>query len=225
VIVNIAPPTARPHASQALIAFMGLPGSGKSTTAKSLSELIPGSRAYLEPEEKDWPIGVAERHKFGLFSALTWFRAMRVPLLLSAHAVRMAGGIAIVDSYYDKLIAHYIEHASMRWLLPQNDPYFGIAKQIAIIDQQILPNADVVIFLRVSELQWSALLANRGRGMDKEDEFLRSFPSQSEFLDASRSFARAAGAYLILQDQEIGSPEQTARAILQQLMKSKIVKL
>jgi len=203
-----------------LFAFMGLPGCGKSTTAKSLANLVPTSEAYLEPEEQYWPIAVTERERFGCFTAITWFRSMRVPLLWSADAARRQGKIAIVDSYYDKLFVDYIDHPPMRWLLPQDDPYFDVAKQLATVDQDRLPNVDHLIFLRVTESQWRQLLRSRGRSMDKEHDFLASFPSQDEFLHATELFTRKTGTHLIVHDQQLGSAEKTAQDIFAGLVVS-----
>jgi adenylate kinase len=195
-----------------LIAFMGLPGSGKTTTARELANLL-GVDAYLEPEEKNWPPAVLDRHRVGAFTALTWFRSMRVPLLMSAADDRRSGKIAVVDSYYDKLIAGYIAHPRMGWLIDTNDPYFEVAKQMAILDQKVLPDVDVLVFLRVNKLAWRRLLSTRNRDMDQEPEFLRSFPSQSDFLIASRSFVETSGAELIVHDQHFGSAYDTAIAL------------
>ena len=195
---------------------MGLPGSGKTSTARELAKLL-GASVYLEPEEKNWPQAVLERHRVGTFTALTWFRSMRVPLLMTAAAERNAGKLAVVDSYYDKLISGYIDHPAMRWLISPDDPYFDVAKQMAILDRKLLPEVDILIFLQVTEAQWKRLLSTRNRGMDQEAEFLRSFPSQSQFLSATKSYAVASGAQVVIHEQEFGSARSTAAALCKQM--------
>jgi len=159
-----------------LLAFMGLPGSGKSTTAKALSELIVGSRVFLEPNERLWPPAVTGRHRYGYFTALTWFRSMRIPLLYLADDVRCSGGIAIVDSYYDKLIAGYLDDPDMRWLMPRDDFYYSIAKGMAELDWAELPDADCVIFLRVTVASWRQLLSTQMPRHGSGSGVLTQFP-------------------------------------------------
>ena len=205
----------RPHG--AIIAFMGLPGAGKSTTAKVLASLIPNSSLFMEPHDGAWPVAVNRRHDFGYFTALTWFRSMRVPLLYMAHEVRANSGIAIVDSYYDKLIADYIDHRDMRWLIPPEDQYFDTAKKMAELDRRLLPNADCIVFLRLTYQVWRRLLSTRHREMDAEEQFLQSFPSQQRFLEAAQQFVAQSGGRIIVHDQAFGTPEATARTLLANL--------
>jgi len=200
-----------------LITFFGLPGSGKSTTCKCLADLIDGAQSFLEPNEAQWPEAVLNRHKFGKFTAITWFRAMRLPLLYRAQSIRNNGLVALVDSYYDKLISEYIEFPAMQWLLPSDDPYIHVARELFQLDYQLLPDADCLIFLRIAEADWRELLRGRGRAMDSESDFLNQYSSQEAFLNAAESFSRRAGATLIVHDQKMGSPEQTATAILEEL--------
>jgi hypothetical protein len=201
-----------------LIAFMGLPGSGKSATAKELSVLIEGALLFPEPEADQWPPAVRDRHEFGYFGAISWFRSMRVPLLYMATKVRCSGGIAIVDSYYDKLIADYIDHPEMRWLIPPGDDYFHVLKQMSLVDRAVLPDADCLIFLRVTQSTWRQLLLTRQRAMDVEDLFLESFSSQETFLLASQSFSRRTAVPLIVFDQKLNGPLSTAKALVAILM-------
>ncbi|HKQ48596.1 MAG TPA: hypothetical protein VJZ71_11045 [Phycisphaerae bacterium] len=206
-----------------LLAFMGLPGSGKSTTAAALARLIRGSTLYLEPEEPSWPTAVMRRDVLGCFSAITWFRAMRVPQLYTAATDRRDGKFAIVDSYYDKLISYYIEHPHLKWLIPPTEPYLRVLKEMSAIDSQLLPDADCIIFLQVTLDQWKARLRQRGREMDSDALFLSSFPTQEAFLAASRTFSVNSGASLVLVDEGLDSPETTAIHIISQLRRLKLV--
>lgn len=206
-----------------LIAFFGLPGSGKSTTCQSLANMIPNAQAYLEPEESQWPEAVLNRNEFGKFTAITWFRSMRVPLLYKAYKARNAGMVSIVDSYYDKLISQFIEFPAMGWLLPTDDSYFGVAKQLFDLDSQILPDADCLIFLRIAEEDWRTLVRRRGRAMDAEEDFLKGYPSQEIFLEAAQTFAHRTSARLIIHEQKVGTPDATARAILNSMVDAGVV--
>jgi deoxyadenosine/deoxycytidine kinase len=206
-----------------LIAFMGLPGSGKSSTARALSRLIPNSSLFPEPEEDKWPPAVLDRHKCGYLTAITWFRSMRVPSLYTADVQRQSGTIAIVDSYYDKLTADYIDHPAMAWLIPQDDMYYSAFKQVAVIDKSTLPIADCLIFLNISPDVWKKLLSTRQRAMEQEELFLKSFPSQERFLAASRAFANETHTPLIVHEQQVGSADATAQEILLKLRDIKLL--
>src|SRR5262249_34852164 len=109
------------------VAFMGLPGCGKTTIASRLAGLIACAALFWHPEELAWPTALSRRQEYGYLSAITCFRSMRVPHLFMAHAIRGEGGVAIVDSYYDKLLSRYITHDLMDWLIPKSDPYFDVA--------------------------------------------------------------------------------------------------
>ena len=122
------------------LALVGLPGSGKSSLAVAVAKLLGGA-AFTEPE--DWPPAVSERQDVGAFPGLMWFRAMRVPMLYEAAAIRDSGGVAVLDSYYDKLCAHWLRRAEMAWLLPPTDPWADLAVAVAERDWQLLPRADV----------------------------------------------------------------------------------
>jgi hypothetical protein len=193
---------------------MGLPGAGKSTTAEALSVLVPGSVVFPEPAQDQWPPAVTERHEFGCFGAITWFRSMRVPLLHRANKLRLSGGVAIVDSYYDKLIMDYADHPDMKWLLPPEDAYLPVIREMARLDQMLLPVVDCLIFLQVTFEQWRYLLSTRQREMDSEEAFLNSFSTQAAFLGAAQAFASRTGAPLIKYDQHLGGPNATASKLL-----------
>jgi len=201
-----------------LVAFMGLPGSGKSTTAQEVSKLIPGSALFQEPADTEWPPAVQRRHEFGNFGALCWFRAMRVPSLFMGDQVRRNGGVAIVDSYYDKLIAGYISHPDMRWLIPTSDEYFQVLKQLANLDSDLLPNVDCLIFLRVTVDVWRHFLSTRERPMDSEEAFLQSFPTQEPFLTASQVYAERTKTPLLIVDQKLSAPGDTAKEVVERLV-------
>ncbi len=73
--------------SGALIAFFGLPGAGKSSIAAELSGLVGGT-LLLEPEEDEWADAVLAREVSGYFTAVTWFRSIRVPQIHQADVGR-----------------------------------------------------------------------------------------------------------------------------------------
>lgn len=208
-------PSAKPYSSNgAFIAFMGLPGSGKTTIARALASYLSDAVVFCEPDECDWPDAVTGRHNYGYFTAITCFRAMRVPQLFMAADIRAKGSIAIVDSYYDKLLSRYIYHELMTWLIPRSDPYFDAMERVSKLDWTHLPNADHLVFLKLTEAQWKSLLHCRNRNLDQEAGLLNSYRTQEAFLEAAREIAQEGNTALHVVDQIIGNQDIVARNVL-----------
>ncbi len=199
-----------------LIAFMGLPASGKSSTVRALSLMLDAS-VFLEPEEDLWADAVLKRDLSGYFTAVTWFRSMRVPQLYLANGLRVQGQTVFVDSYYDKLIYYYLGKPGMDWLISPDDKYYAAMKLITELDYKYLPNADCIVFLRLSMDNWRELVHRRNRQLDNDQMFLRSFATQDYFLEAAQEYVRSTGATLIIHDQAISSPTVEAQRIYNSL--------
>lgn len=195
-----------------LIAFAGLPSAGKSSAARALAALL-GGEAFVEPEEADWPSLVRDRATVGAFTALSWFRSARVPLLFKASALAATGATAVVDSYYDVLIARYLGAPSFAWLLPEDDPYFPVARAMVNADWDHLPKADVLVMLHLDETVWTAFMERRGRAFDRDADLVSHFAMQELMMKACEAAARDHRTRLVVVDQIDGSPEQTARLV------------
>lgn len=195
-----------------LITAVGLPGSGKSSVMKELSGMIDAS-CFCEPEEKDWADAVMLRHLCGNFTMLNWFRAVRVPQLYRASQLRSTGEIAITDSYYDKLLAYYIGKPGMEWLIDPSDPYFDVVANMAKLDWDELPTADVIVFFDVSYEMWKSLLTKRNRLLDLDPKFLESYATQELFYNACKKLAHEKRVVLIKISQEWSSPKETAEKV------------
>lgn len=168
-----------------LICGVGVPCCGKSTILRYLAGKL-GAEYFREPEEATWPEAVLDRDKCGHFGALTWFRSVRVPQLLRAAGCREAGGLAVVDTYYDKLIHCYLGREAVEWLIHPSDPYFEVYKEVARLDYEHLPTANLLILFSVTEPDWHRFRAIRNRALDHDKEFARSFKSQEYFREAAR---------------------------------------
>ena len=175
-----------------LIVAMGLPGSGKSSVFRETAHRL-NCKSLHEPEEEYWPDAVHRRAEVGPFTALSWFRSIRVPLLYEAHASRLNGETVFVDSYYDKLFAGWLGKPGMEWLIPKDDPYFEVAEQVAERDYNLLPNADAIVFFRLAKHDWLKLLQNRGRDLDKDSEFLKSYKTQEYFFQTCKEYCEEIG--------------------------------
>lgn len=189
------------------VAAMGIPSCGKSSIIRELAKHF-GEKAvsFFEPEENDtchpWPLAVSQRQEYGYLGSITWFRSMRVPQLFQAQAEARNGKMAFVDSYYDKLFYHYIGKEGLDWFLPDDDPYFDEIKAIAHKDYQYLPNADIVLFVKLNRENWTHFLQNRNRNMDNESLFQEQcFSLQEPMLDACKQYAEQYQKKLLIVEQ------------------------
>lgn len=168
---------------------------------------------FNEPEEHLWPDAVRKREVCGRFTAITWFRSMRVPQLFSAHELRESGATALVDSYFDKLVSYYLGADAMEWLISPSDPYYEVAAEMARLDRQLLPDADVVVMFEVTYDTWRVFLERRGRKLDQDQAFLQSFPSQQSFIEAVEAYCHEASAELVRFHQTVSSPKEAASTL------------
>jgi deoxyadenosine/deoxycytidine kinase len=195
-----------------LIAGVGLPAAGKSTVLKALAEK-KGWQRFAEPEEVFWPQSVRRHEMAGVFTALSWFRAMRVSNLSAADASRQQGNVSVVDCYYDKLMTYYLTQPHMEWLVSSQDPYFEVLKFMATVDQQQLPQADIIAMLTVSFDTWKQLIMSRQRQLDMERVFPHAFPFQSYLLQAVQMECTQSGGHLITCENRFGEIEQVVEQL------------
>lgn len=210
-----------------LIAGMGLPGAGKSSVfgalADSLMRKSRKTRLYREPEESEWTDAVRNRECCGCITAMTWFRSIRVPNLYEAAKAREAGEIAMVDSYYDKLIHLYFENPAFDWLMPQGDPYRPIFAQLARLDFEILPDADCVITFTVNESRWKELVLGRGRSLDRTSNILESYGMQQSLVEASQSYCTGRKIPHVVFENSYPTTASAAIALSSRLMEIGVV--
>jgi len=195
-----------------LIAGVGLPGIGKSTLLQALAHR-KGWQRFAEPEEAVWPTSARDHSLSGVFTALTWFRAMRVANLYAADRLRQQGQIALIDCYYDKLMTHYIEASQMEWLIERSDPYFDLVKHMAFVDNHWLPTADIVILFTATFASWEQCILSRKRQLDVERVFPGAFPFQDHLLRAAQLEIESSGSRLLLFENQFGSIEQAVERL------------
>lgn len=199
-----------------LIAFAGLPGSGKSTIARTL-----GSRrkvpVFCEPEEEHWPELIHKRDKYGHFTGLSWFRFTRVEQLHNAKEAAAITGCSIIDSYYDVLIHHYIGEPDFRWLIEPSDPYFPVAKAMAAVDYNRLPRADVIVLLNVEMETWIKMLTTRGRRLDKDENLQDAFGMQNAIRRACFATAKDHNTRIVEVNQRWEQLEETTKVVFSEI--------
>lgn len=205
-----------------IIAFVGLPASGKSSIVKEMSQILT-IRTFLEPEESLWPDAVLKRDLSGYFTAISWFRSIRVPQLYLADKLRQAGETIVLDSYYDKLISQYLGKPGMEWLINPEDNYYKVVKSISELDFDLLPNVDCIVFLQIDFDVWMHLVNKRNRVLDNDILFRKSFNTQAYFLDAVYHYARLSGAKVVIHQQANTSPKIEALKVCEILRREKII--
>ncbi len=191
---------------------MGLPGCGKSTVFRELGRLH-GLKVFCEPEEEIWPDAVHKREKCGPFTAISWFRSQRVPDLFEADAIRRDGHFVLVDSYYDKLLRYYLGKDGMEWLIALNDPYFELTLEMAELDYEHLPGADVLVFFELDEITWHHFIEGRNRALDRHEGLRSSFGTQKYLRSAAEEYASETGSVLIIFEQKLSTHVQAAREL------------
>ena len=196
-----------------IIAAFGIPGSGKSTTTKEIGKIL-NIKTYHEPEEEEWGDAVRMRNQIGNFTSIMWFRAVRVPLLYLADEQRKQGVTVMLDSYYDKLFHLYCNKKGIEWLFNSNDLYYDEMISIALKDHKYLPNADIIIFFKIDESEWSKFIKIRNRNLDNDLEFKKSFVLQEAMIDAVNHYCNETGCKLIIHNQSFSASEIEAQKIV-----------
>ncbi len=172
-----------------LIAAMGLPSVGKSSVIKELGKLL-GCKTFLEPEESYWGQAIRDRdknlnHKSNYFTGNMFFRSMRVPYFFEAERKTESGELVLFDTFYDKLTHLYLDDRdNFDWLFDYSNDYFDCLRRIAKLDYETLPDADYIIFIDIEEDDWKKFLLRRGRDLDKNDTFLKSFNGKKSIKNA-----------------------------------------
>lgn len=201
-----------------LIAAFGIPGSGKSTTTAEIGKILT-IQTFHEPEESDWSEAVTLRNFVGNFTALMWFRSIRVPQYFKANELRKQGENCMLDSYYDKLFHLYHSKRGLEWLFTKDDLYYDEMVSIAMKDYVNLPDFDILIFFQQSEENWKKFTKKRNRILDNDSAFKKSFILQEAFLDAANKYCEEKKCQLIIHQQSFSSPEIEAQKIAEQIKK------
>lgn len=202
----------------AIIAAFGIPGSGKSTTTKEIGKLLK-IKTFHEPEEGEWGEAVKDRSIVGNFTALMWFRSIRIPQYFKAMTLKENGETVMLDSCYDKLFYLYYNKQGIEWLITKEDPYYPEMISIAEKDYQILQDIDVLVFFKQTEENWKKFISKRNRKLDQESDFKKSFILQEAFLDAVKQYCEEKKCELIIHEQSFSNPKVEAEKIAEKLSK------
>ncbi len=83
-------------------------------------------------------------------------------------------------------------------------------KQIAEIDKDVLPDADIVIFFEINQQTWFEFLKNRQRDMDQDKDFRKNFETQKFLLEATQKLCAEKDIELIIFPQDNSAVQDSA---------------
>lgn len=201
-----------------IIAAFGIPGSGKSTTTREIGKILD-FETFHEPEEENWGEAVKLRGISGNFTALMWFRSIRFPQYFKANELRKNKKNSMLDSCYDKLFHLYHEKEGLNWLFAQEDHYYDEMVSIAKKDYTNLPDLDIIIFFKQTEINWNKFISLRNRELDNEEDFRKSFILQNAFIEAVHQYCKEKDCQLIIHEQSFSDPKIEAEKIVKNLKK------
>ena len=202
-----------------IVAFSGISGSGKSTMARLLAQRI-NAQAFIEPEEREWPLVVRKRDTYGAATALLALRQGWITQYVQADQARSQGQLALIDTYYFKTTSYYLDKPGMDWLMPTNDPYCPLIKNMFALDRTEYPDADRVVLFDIAFSDWQQLLKARGRAWDTPPGLYDLYVLTSTYIaQATEQHCAARGIPMLHFKQKCGNPDEQA-VLLEQLVSS-----
>lgn len=195
-----------------LLALAGLLGSGKSSVVLDLARSDDTLSCFVEPEQESYPDFVVDGTS-DFFGVHSWFRASRVYDLYRAHRVSAEGGTALVDSYYDRMLASYVRRPEFGWLLGDRRTHLDALAAVSAADRRALPRADHIIFLEVSEDVWVQRLKSRMRGQDETIRLRDRHAMQAPMLDACEQIAADDGSTLTVIETSALTVQEVSQAV------------
>lgn len=205
------------------IAFSGISGCGKSTMARLLPQKI-NAICLAEPEEAQWPQVIIQREVYGASAALFALRQLWLPLFIDAAALRKAGNLVCIDTYFLKITGYYLDKPGMEWLMPAHDLYLPLLKQLFLLDQKHVPDVDCVVLFDVSFDEWKLFLKARGRNWDTDTNFCNSYTRTREYVrDATIEHCNTYGIRLLYFDHSFGNPQLQVERFYRMLCDKNII--
>lgn len=208
-----------------ILAFMGIPCSGKSTIARMLAASLQKTETKFEVEEDYYPekikLHFTNRKLYGYYDIFCYFREQHIFNLKEAVERKVQGLSTIVDCYYEKIFSDFFKVDTSNWFIDKTHPDFKRISKITDADAIQIPNVDIFIFLKISQKFHKKLLKSRGRVADMGEKV---FDSQAAFLQASQIYCKKTNTPLLLIEQEEGI-EQVATNILKALLDKQLISL
>jgi deoxyadenosine/deoxycytidine kinase len=206
-----------------IIVFSGHSCSGKSTMARLLSKKI-NAECLAEPEESEWPLVVRKWYEYYASTAMLAMRQFWIPLYVDANKLRNAGKTVCIDTYFLKTVGYYIDKPGMEWLVPANDPYLPLLRQMYELDEDNLPDADCVVLFDSSLQDWKQFLQARGRDWDANPGFAESFAVSKKYVDAATiAHCKKYNIKLIHFTHQFGDPDIQAERLKELLIAENVL--
>lgn len=173
-----------------IIAFTGIPGSGKTTTALELSKLMHAPCLYLSEDVEESAIFEGSAPLFGFKTRLA-LRKLMFKKFQEAKKLSHQGNLVIVDSYYDKVMHSILEKQGSDFIMKKQNPYFNVVSRLAKYDKFLFPDADIVIGIRIPQKNWNELLRKRNRKLDTDPVFHKNtFLLQEHILSYTKEYCQ-----------------------------------
>lgn len=170
-----------------MIAFSGISGCGKSTLTEALSKELQAS-AYIEPEEAELSEVNKNPTEYGAFSSWMGYRQVWLLSWMKADADRNKQKVALVDNIFLKTLHGQLESGEID-LIPPQDPYKNVLKEVSKLDKELLPHPDMVVYVEVSYETWIAFLSKRGRPFDSNENFHKLYEAAQKMIyEATKSY-------------------------------------
>ena len=206
------------------ISFMGIPGCGKSTIARALNQKI-SSRLYLECEEDSYPSDIKLKMKEpalndNVLDIHKYFRNMRCEYHQLAKLNKQNGVSTIMDSFFSKVMIDIINKPNIDWFINSKDKNFNAIKEMSEADSKNLPDADIIIFLNVSQEMHCLFLNKRKRESEVDS---RIFQTQSAFFKAAKNYANKNNKKFYVIQQEMNSIDKIIDNIIAQLLNENLI--
>lgn len=168
----------------------GIPGSGKSTIAKSLSSIIE-SQCFLESEEDQYPNDIKMKLRNSekdenILDIHFYFRNMRAEFHRLAYLNKENKESSIIDSFFSKLMMDIICQPNTDYFINSQNKNFSRIMEISEKDSKQLADADIVIFLNVTKDVHNQFLKTRQRESEVDD---RIFMAQNAFYNAAVNYS------------------------------------
>ncbi|CAF0788640.1 unnamed protein product [Brachionus calyciflorus] len=208
-----------------IIAFMGIPGSGKSTIAKEISSLIE-SFCYLEKEENLYPekvrkaLAEPDEHE-NILDIHFYFRNMRAEYHHLAQINKIKNHSTILDSFFSKLMLDILEKkdSATDWFINSKSQHFYKILDISKKDSANLTDADILIFLSVNKTVHGEFLKKRNRPSEVNENI---YECQKVFKDCSLKYCEKNEKKFILIEQK-NNLEQIVNLVIKELLEEEII--
>jgi shikimate kinase len=186
-----------------ILAFMGIPGSGKSTIARHISSIL-NVECFVECEEESYPEDIKRKLKNSekdenILDIHYYFRNMRANYHQLAYENKKKGMSSIMDSFFSKLMNDIIQQPNTDWFINSKNKNFYKIKEVSEYDSKHLQDADVIIFLNVSKDLHKKFLEKRHRSAEVSEHI---HLAQEAFLQATRNYVKEHKKKLIVVEQE-----------------------